>query len=128
MSIDTWRNLVLPRVPGATEALVDEEIKKAIENFCRESTAWRDTLYGYNVVALNREIPLVVGAGDEATVVGILRVYFDQKQITAYSHAEPKSAGLWQVMRSLTATWNLAGTRETTASPQLQQFLTWINR
>lgn len=87
MTISTWVNRALPRLPGAAKALVEEETKLVIDDFCRESTAWRDMLYGFHITAGDREVTPVVDDGTQAEIVGILRVYFDKKQLTQYSHA-----------------------------------------
>jgi len=86
MAITSWTNLLLPRLPGASKTLVEAEIVKTIENFCRDSTAWRDTLYGFDVTAGQREISVIVDDGSQLKVVGLLRVYYNQKQLTQYSH------------------------------------------
>ena len=100
MSIVTWRESLIPRLPGAITAYIDEEILRVIEQFCRESTAWRDTLYGFNITALNREIPIINGDGLSTTVLGILRVYYDQRQLTNYSHTP------WETTTSVPTGWS----------------------
>jgi hypothetical protein len=86
MAITKWTNLLLPRLPGASEALVNAETIQVIDNFCRESTAWRDMLYGFDISQNDRDVPITIGDGSQRVVVGILRVYFDQRQLTQYSH------------------------------------------
>ena len=87
MSIVTWRDAVLPRLPGALQADVDAEIKIIIERFCRDATAWRKVLYDYDIVINDREIELdPVDGGVEGKVAGILRVYYDGTRLTDYSH------------------------------------------
>lgn len=85
--ISSWVNMLLPRLPGASKTLVEEEVKRTIDNFCRESTAWREMLYGFNITAGDREIPVVYDDGTEIEVVQLLRVYYSRQQLTPYSHA-----------------------------------------
>ena len=77
---------MLPRLPGASKTLVEEEVKRVIQNFCRESLAWRTMLYGFNISAGNREIEVVDGDGSEREVIQIFRVYYSRRQLTPYSH------------------------------------------
>lgn len=92
MSIATWRNEILPRLSGATDAMVQEEIKRTITNFCRESTAWRDMIYALNVDINDREVELQVADGTRALVIGVLRVYRSSGQISQLSHAPSENA------------------------------------
>lgn len=100
MAITKWTNLLIPRLPGASEALIDAETTQVIDNFCRESTAWREMLYGFDITANDREVPIVVADGSQRAVVGILRVYFDQKQLTQYSHVP------WETTSSYPSGWS----------------------
>lgn len=92
MTIDVWVNKALPRLPNAAKALVEEEAKAVINDFCLESTAHRETLYGFNIIAGDRDVSLTVGDGTQTEVAGILRVYFDKKQLTQFSHAPWETA------------------------------------
>lgn len=86
MAITSWTNLLLPRLPGANKDLVEAELVKVIENFCRESTAWREMLYGFDITAGDREVTVIDGDGSEREVIQILRVYYDRQRLTPYSH------------------------------------------
>lgn len=99
MAITSWTNMILPRLAGANKTLVEEEIKRTIDNFCRDSTAWRRMIYGLHVDAGDREVEIVVDDGSEAEVVQILRVYYDQQQLTPYSHTP------WEVTTNRPTGW-----------------------
>lgn len=87
MSITTWKDLMLPRLPGALSNVVEGEITQTVYNFCRESTAWRDMIYAVDIDINDREVELTYGDGTEANVSGVLRVYYSNKQLSQYSHA-----------------------------------------
>ena len=86
MAIDSWTNLILPRLPGATKTLVEEEIKKTVDLFCRNSAAYRRMVYGYHVTAGDREVTLQIDDGTVDKVCQVLRIYYERRQLTQYSH------------------------------------------
>lgn len=93
MSIISWTTKLLPRLTGAVRAHVEEEVVQTIYNFCRESTAWRDMVYGLPLVADDREVVVPIGNGSQASVAGILRVYNNGRQLTHFSHAPWETSG-----------------------------------
>lgn len=99
MAISSWVNMILPRLPGAAKPLVEEEVKRTIDNFCRESVAWREMLYGFNIDSGDREVPIFSGDGSTLSVVQILRVYYERHQLTPYSHAP------WEVSTNTPTGW-----------------------
>lgn len=53
-----WRDLAIPRLPGASEALIAAELLIVIDDFCRESTAWRGMIYNRRIIQCQREVQL----------------------------------------------------------------------
>lgn len=87
MSIATWVNAALPRLPGALKNVVEGETLAVISDFCKESTAWRQMVRGFTITAGDRNVTLTVDDGSVTAVAGILRVYAYGRQLTPYSHA-----------------------------------------
>lgn len=86
MTIAAWKNIALSRLPGALPDVVQAELLEVIDEFCRRSTAWREMVYSLDITAADRTVTPVIGAGTQAEVIGILRVYYNQMRLTDYSH------------------------------------------
>jgi hypothetical protein len=99
VSIETWTNLILPRLSGAMKPVLEAEITQTVKNFCRESTAWRDVIYALDIQADQREVQLQWGDGTQGKVLGALRLYSGGRQITPFSHAP------WESRTTLPAGW-----------------------
>jgi len=99
VSVETWVNLLTPRLPGALDHVLEAEVVQTIKNFCRESSAWRDMIYGLDVQPNEREITLQWGNGSQGTVLGVLRLYSGGNQISQLSHAP------WESSARLTLAW-----------------------
>lgn len=99
MAISSWVNMILPRVPGASKALVEQEVTRTVENFCREATAWRQMVYGLHINEGDREVPILIDDGLTLEVIQIFRVYYERRQLTPYSHVP------WEISTNSPTGW-----------------------
>lgn len=86
MTYDDWVNTALSRLNGAVQAAVTLELDATLDDFCRRSTGWRETVRALNVTAGDRNVLVQIGDGTDAAVGGILRVYYNQMRLVDYSH------------------------------------------
>ena len=70
-----WMPRLLARIPGAVEAVVLDELKEVIKDFCKDSTSWRGVIRELDVVEGERLIPTNLTPATERKVIGILAVY-----------------------------------------------------
>jgi hypothetical protein len=77
LATDLWMPYLLARLPGAAVDHTLAELRVAINDFCKESTAWRRPLRNVPTVIGSRNVPLnpQLGPSPTAKVIGVLKVY-----------------------------------------------------
>lgn len=77
-SLEVWLRPLLARLPGAVEAVVQSELRAAIEWFYRESRAWRITDLGPYSVAQNQDVVYLNPADQYARVIYVLGAFLNE--------------------------------------------------
>lgn len=71
MSTTKWENLLIPRLSGATEAMIRAELVRVIDEFCVRSCAWREVFSELDVTAGEQDVTLTATT-ENAVTIGVL--------------------------------------------------------
>ena len=77
-SLEVWLRPLLARLPGAVEAVVQSELRNAIEWFYRESRAWRVTELGPYAVAEGQDTVYLNPADQYSRVTYVLGAFLNE--------------------------------------------------
>lgn len=76
MSTAKWENLLLPRLAGAPQAMVQAELVRVIDDFCVRSCVWRERFSEQDITAGQQTFTLTA-VTTNAVTVGVLDAYIN---------------------------------------------------
>lgn len=95
MALDTtnpltpWLQRLLPRIQGATETEITEELKYTIHDFCREGEPWQEVVGPYNVVANDPQVSINPVDGN-AQAIYVKAVWLNDSMLTQLPYNAPR--------------------------------------
>jgi hypothetical protein len=89
MTISTWYNALVPYLPGVPQELLDAEITRTVQDFCRRSTSVRGMIYDLLVIPGEAELEIETEE-PRLRPIGVLRAYLGGTPLYDTSHS-PKA-------------------------------------
>lgn len=88
-ALSAFHDLLLPELPGCTVAMVNLHLRETAREFCRRTSAWRETLTAVNTVAAQAGYAIAAPANGEIVRITKLTV----NGILLWRHSDHNRAG-----------------------------------